>query len=329
MAVYTFLDETQIEDFLSQYDIGTLISAKGIAEGVENSNYLITTQHQDAQSNYILTLFEKRVNPDDLPFFLGLMQHLAQKNIPCPQPILDQNNVMLKTLAGRKAVIVSFLNGLCKRQPKKQHCAQLGEHLAQMHLSCADFKLRLDNKQNPETWRKLTDLCSPKADNVKAGLSSVITNEMDHLMRAWPHDKAQHPTLSHGICHADLFPDNVFFIGDQLSGFIDFYFACNDYHAYDLAICLNSWCFEKDYSFNLTLARALLDGYQKIRPLTQDEKAFFPLFARGAAFRFLMTRLYDWINHPPNALVTPHDPLIFYHYLNFHIHAKSPADYGL
>ncbi len=330
MAVYTFLEEEEIADFLTRYQVGTLVSAKGIAEGVENTNYLLTTEQPSTsgvnEQHYILTLYEKRVKEEDLPFFIALMQHLAERGVQVPRPIKDRQGQDLQSLGGRKALLTSFLNGLCKRRPQAEHCRQLGSNLAQLHLACKDFEGMRPNALNPQGWQKLVDQCASKANTVKTGLSDMIVEEIAYLTHHWPE---QQPDLSFGTCHADLFPDNVFFLKDQLSGLIDFYFACTDFHAYDLAICLNSWCFEKDYSFNLTKAKAMIEGYQSMRPLTKTEQTYFCLFARGAAFRFLMTRLYDWLNTPADALVTPHDPLVFYHYLQFHRHVVGKQDYGL
>lgn len=337
MAVYTQLDEDEISKFLKQYDLGDLVAAKGIAEGVENTNYLITTEIADSTkqedriyTNYILTLYEKRVRSEDLPFFIGLMRHLASKHIHCPSPILDKNGIALQKLNNRPALITSFLHGICRRNPNKNHCFQLGAELARLHLACLDFTMTRENRLGPKGWQELVQACAPNACNrVQSGLAGLIKDEFNFLNAQWPHLPKDNPELPFGICHADLFPDNVFFIGDTLSGLIDFYFACSDYHAYDLSICLNSWCFERDLSFNLTKASAMIQGYQSVRPLSDQEKHFFPLFTRGSALRFLLTRLYDWINHDSAALVTPHDPLVFARYLRFHQKIKEFSDYCL
>ncbi|KAB7739877.1 homoserine kinase [Parvibaculum sedimenti] len=319
MAVYTEVDDDELEAFLATYDIGELRSYKGIAEGVENSNFLLHT----TAGTYLLTLYEKRVAPEDLPFFLGLMNHVASKGIACPVPIRDRKGEMLGTLAGRPAAIVSFLEGLSVRKPQPKHCAELGAGLARFHLAGADFPLRRANALTVSGWRPLFEASRARADEVSRGLAAELADELSALEASWPHD------LPQGVIHADLFPDNVFFIGEHLSGVIDFYFACNDTLAYDLAICLNAWCFEHDGSFNITKARALTQAYNHVRPLDAAELAALPLLARGSAMRFLLTRLYDWLHHPPGALVKPKNPLEYLKRLRFHRSLSSPAAYGL
>lgn len=319
MAVYTEVDDDELAAFLATYDIGELRSYKGIAEGVENSNFLLHT----TAGTYLLTLYEKRVAPEDLPFFLGLMNHVASKGIACPVPIRDRKGEMLGKLAGRPAAIVSFLEGLSVRKPQPKHCAELGAGLARFHLAGADFPLRRANALTVAGWRPLFEASRARADEVSRGLAAELADELSTLEASWPHD------LPQGIVHADLFPDNVFFIGEKLSGLIDFYFACNDALAYDLAICLNAWCFEHDGSFNITKARALTQAYNQVRPLDAAELAALPLLARGSAMRFLLTRLYDWLHHPPGALVKPKNPLEYLKRLRFHRSLSSPAAYGL
>ena len=319
MAVYTEVTDEELEAFIAQYDIGTVESCKGIAEGVENSNFLLTT----TTGPYILTLYEKRVNPDDLPFFLGLMDHLAAKGISCPTPLHGRDGQALRTLCGRPAAIVSFLRGLWPRRISVPHCGQLGTALAEMHLAGNDFPLTRRNSLSVDGWRPLFEAVGEQADTVLPGLAEEILRELEDLERHWP------KSLPTGIIHADLFPDNVFFLHDQFSGLIDFYFACNDLLAYDLAICLNAWCFDTERSFHATRARHLLAGYQAVRPLTAEELQALPLLCRGAAMRFLLTRLYDWLNTPAGAYVRPKDPLEYLHKLRFHRTIQGPGAYGL
>lgn len=319
MAVYTEVSDEELAAFIDTYDIGRLLSYKGIAEGVENSNYLVHTD----QGSFILTLYEKRVDPADLPFFLGLMQHLAANGLSCPVPFKAGNGEMLGTLAGRPAVIVTFLEGMWVRRPTASHCEALGKAMAEMHLAGADFNIPRRNALTVSDWRPLYDQCSARANTVKAGLAAEIEAELDVMEKRWPAD------LPTGVIHADLFPDNVFFLGGDLSGLIDFYFACNDAFAYDVGICLNAWCFETDLSFNVTKARALLNGYTSVRPLTSAEFEALPLLARGSALRFLLTRLYDWLSVPEGALVTPKDPLEYLKKLRFHQTVETAKDYGL
>jgi len=319
MAVYTDVTAEDLADFLADYDLGELLSYKGIAEGVENSNFLVHT----SGGFFILTLYEKRVAPEDLPFFLALMGHLAARGLTCPQPVKNQTGDMLGFIAGRPGALVTFLDGMWIRRPSAAHCAALGEALAKLHLAGADFPMRRANALSVAGWRPLYVTAAAGADSVQAGLRATIDRELVHLEAGWPRD------LPQGVIHADLFPDNVFFLGDQLSGLIDFYFACTDTLAYDVAICLNAWCFEPDHSYNVTKGRALLQGYMAVRPLSGAERDALPLLARGAALRFLLTRLADWLNVPPGALVRPKEPLEYYRKLRFHQAVTSARDYGI
>jgi homoserine kinase type II len=324
MAVYTDVAADELAEFLGQYDLGELLSYKGIAEGVENSNFLLHTRRAGRQASFILTLYEKRVARSDLPFFLGLMMHLAEHGINCPQPVKGRDGEALRELAGRPAAIITFLEGIWPRKPNAIHCAGVGQALARMHLAGRDFPIRRANALSVSGWRPLFEQAAPRADEVQPGLRAFLAAELDHLESGvWSKD------LPEGVIHADLFNDNVFFLGDKLSGLIDFTFACNDMLAYDVAICLNAWCFEPDHSFNVTKARAFLNAYGRERKLTEAEQAALPLLARGAAIRFLLTRLVDWLNVPPGALVKPKDPLEYVRKLRFHQSVASVRDYGL
>lgn len=319
MAVYTDITEDDLSSFLTAYDAGTLLSYKGIAEGVENSNFLLHT----TKGPFILTLYEKRVDRDDLPFFLGLMHHLAERGLSCPLPLPRNDGALLGELSGRPAAMISFLEGMWLRKPAAKHCREVGRALAKMHLAAEGFQIRRENALSVEGWRPLWDKSAERADEVETGLQKEIGQELHYLEAHWPDN------LPGGVIHADLFPDNVFFIGDDLSGLIDFYFACNDYLAYDVAICLNAWCFEKDGSYNLTKGMALLDGYESVRPLSDEEAAALPLLARGSAIRFFLTRLYDWLMTPAGALVVKKDPLEYLRKLRFHRAVENPVEYGL
>jgi homoserine kinase type II len=319
MAVYTDVSDEELEGFIDSYAIGALTSFKGIAEGVENSNYLVHTE----SGPYILTLYEKRVNREDLPYFLALMEHLAARGISCPLPVKDRDGHTLKQLAGRPAALITFLEGLWVRRPNIEHCAGLGEALARFHLAGADFPMSRANSLSLPGWRALFASIEASADKVKPGLNGVIEKELRYLESHWTDDV---PT---GVIHADLFPDNVFFLGDKVSGLIDFYFACNDMLSYDVAVCLNAWCFEPDGSFNVTKARALLQAYEQVRPLSQAEFERLPTLARGAALRFLLTRTYDLLNQDANALVKTKDPNEYLRKLRFHQRVKSAREYGL
>jgi homoserine kinase type II len=320
MAVYTDVAADELAEFLGDYDIGELRSYKGIAEGVENSNFLLHT----SAGSFILTLYEKRVAKCDLPFFLGLMTHLASRGINCPQPLRNKNGETLSTLAGRPAVIINFLEGIWPRKPTATHCAGVGQALAKMHLAGQGFAMSRANALSVSGWRPLFEQAAARADEVQHGLRAFIGAELDYLESGvWPSN------LPLGVIHADLFPDNVFFLGEQVSGLIDFTFACDDMLAYDVAICLNAWCFESDCSFNVTKARAFLNAYERERALSEAEQHALPLLARGAALRFLLTRLVDVLNVPLGALVRPKDPLEYVRKLRFQQGVASLRDYGV
>jgi homoserine kinase type II len=319
LAVYTDITEDDLSGFLTQYDVGTLTSYKGIAEGVENTNFLLQT----TKGSYILTLYEKRVDQNDLPFFLGLMHHLAGNGLSCPLPIPRFDGALLGELSGRPAAVISFLNGVWLRKPDAGHCREVGKALAAMHVAGEGFELTRRNALSVSGWRPLWNNSVARADEVQPGLADEIGAELDHLEVNWP------KALPSGVIHADLFPDNVFFLGDDLSGLIDFYFACNDFFAYDVSICLNAWCFEKDGAFNITKGMALLSGYQSVRPLSDAEVEALPLLSRGSAMRFFLTRLYDWLMTPAGALVVKKDPLEYLKKLQFHRSVATAAEYGL
>jgi homoserine kinase type II len=319
MAVYTDVTTEDLAPFLAGYDIGELLAYKGIAEGVENSNFLVHT----SRGYFILTLYEKRVSAPDLPFFLGLMEHLASRGLTCPQPVKNRSGETLGTVAGRPAAIVTFLDGMWIRRPSAAHCSALGEALAKLHLAGGDFAMKRPNTLSVAGWRALYSGCRERADEVQRGLKDFLAAELGVLEQSWPEG------LPQGVIHADLFPDNVFFLADRLSGLIDFYFACTDTLTYDVAICLNAWCFETDHSYNVTKGRALLASYARMRALSSTEWEKLPLLARGAALRFLLTRLVDWLDVPPGALVRPKDPLEYVRKLRFHQAVKGAGDYGI
>ncbi len=319
MAVYTEVADEELQAFIASYDIGALTSCKGIAEGVENSNYLVQTE----AGRYVLTLYEKRVTREDLPFFLALMEHLASRGIVCPLPVQDRAGQTLKELAGRPAALITFLDGVSVRRASIGQCTSVGEALARLHVAGEDFPLRRANNLSLAGWISLCESVRDSADTIIPGLKSEIERELEFLRANWS------DSLPAGVIHADLFPDNVLFLGDRVSGLIDFYFACNDMLAYDVAICLNAWCFESDGSLNVTKARALLEAYQGVRRMSQAELDALPMLARGAALRFLLTRSYDWLNTSGDALVRRKDPAEYLRKLRFHRRVKSYRDYGL
>lgn len=319
MAVYTEVSDEELSRFIASYGLGELQSCKGIAEGVENTNYLIQT----AKGPFILTLYEKRVSREDLPFFLGLMEHLAGKGVPCPTPMHDVTGRSLSELAGRAAALVTFLQGVSVKRPAVEHCAAVGRVLAELHLAGQDFAMRRGNALGVAGWRPLFATFAARASEIAPGLETLIETELRQLEAGWP------VGLPEGVIHADLFPDNVFFLAGQFSGLIDFYFACNDAFAYDIAICLNAWCFDEAHVFDPARGRALLESYAAVRPLGDEERHAMPVLARGAALRFLLTRAHDWVHHDKTALVSPHDPLDYVKRLAFHQTVTTIADYGL
>jgi homoserine kinase type II len=318
MAVYTDVSFEDLEQLLRLYDIGVPLSFKGISEGVENSNFFLQTD----RGAFILTLYEKRVSDADLPFFLALMEHMARQGIACPLPLRTGDGNQLVSLNGRRAAILTFLNGLSLRRPQVAHCASAGAMLAALHRAGESFTMQRPNALGHSGWRALAKTIG-NADAVEDGLTALIGESLAHLEAEWPRD------LPGGVIHADLFPDNVLFMQDAVSGVIDFYFACNDYYAYDLAIMLNSWCFETDGSYNVTKGRALIHAYQAHRPLSAAEAQALPLLMRGATLRFLLTRTFDWINRDGNGLVRPKDPREYSRRLRFHRQVRHAEEYGL
>jgi homoserine kinase type II len=319
MAVYTEVNEAELASFLADYDLGHVLALKGIAEGVENSNFVL---HVDA-GYFILTLYEKRVDKKDLPFFLGLMEHLAGHGLNCPQPVRNRHGNALGRIAGRPAVIVTFLEGMWYSRPSVRRCAAVGEALGKLHRSGANFAVCRPNALGIDAWPALFEEARARADEVRPGIAEEIAKELTVLAGRWPRH------LPRGVIHADLFPDNVLFIGDEVSGLIDFYFACTDELAYDVAITLNAWCFEPDGSFNITKGLAFFSAYEGVRKISASEIEAFPVLARGAALRFALTRLVDWLNVPADALVHPKNPLEYFDKLYFHRKITSPRELGL
>ncbi len=319
MAVYTEVSDDALAALLAEYEIGTAVAFRGIAEGVENSNFSLRTTTGD----YILTLYEKRVDPAELPWFLGLMEHLARHGIDCPLPVRGRDGVPLRSLCGRSAAITTFLPGVWPRRVRPEHCGPVGAALAALHRAGAGYAPVRPNALGPEGWPPLLALVRGRADEVRTGLAAELEAAAQAILSAWPE------TLPIGHIHADLFPDNLFFLDGRVSGLIDFYFAATDILAYDVAICINAWCFEPDASLNVTKARLLLAAYDRVRPLSAAERAALPVLCQGAALRFLLTRLFDWLHTPAGAFVTRKDPLEYYRPLRFHLSARDEHAYGL
>ncbi len=319
MAVYTHVSAEAMSDFLARYDVGGLVSAKGIAEGVENSNYLVDTE----EGRFILTLYEKRVDAADLPFFMALTDHLADKGLPVPRALRDAQGVQIQQLAGRPACLIEFLPGVSVTHPTAAQAHAAGEMLGRMHAALADFDRDRPNILGPSGWAALAARCGDDLDRIATGLGARISDELAFIDAHWPSD------LPRSVIHADLFPDNVLMRHDAVAGVIDFYFACTDLRAWDLAVTHSSWCFEADGTgYDPARAAALVAGYESALPLSDAEYAAFAVLARGAALRFTLTRAWDWLNTPADALVTRKDPLAFLRRLDFYASASLPALLG-
>jgi homoserine kinase type II len=318
MAVYTDITDEELNGLLADYDLGQALSLKGVAEGVENSNFLLETE----AGRYFLTVYERRVKADDLPFFLELLAWIAGRGFPSATPIPDREGRLLKTVRGKPCAIVSFLSGLAVRRPSAAHCREAGAGLAQLHLAAQGFPRTRANDLGQAAWAPLFAGLKGAAEDLKPGLAATISSDLELLAAHWPKD------LPQGVIHADFFPDNVFFKQGKFAGAIDFYFACVDAFAYDIAVALNAWCFEADGSFNITSARQLVAGYESLRPLSDLERSSLPVLAHGAAMRFFLTRLADWGATPAGALVRPKDPLEYERKLAVHRAAPDLVLFG-
>jgi homoserine kinase type II len=299
VAVYTQVDETDLDALLADFELGTALSCKGIAEGIENSNFLLET----TGGRFILTLYERRVRESDLPFFLQLMRWLASRGFPCPTPKADRHGVLLKRVRERPAALVSFLQGVAVQQPSPRHCREAGAALASLHLAGEGFTGRRENTLGQGAWHSLFTGLETAADLLRPGLAQAIAQDLADLAQAWP------TSLPQGAIHADFFPDNVFFVGERFSAAIDFYFACTDALAYDLAVAIVAWSFDADGRLRTDKASAMIEGYESRRPLQPSERSALPILARGASMRFFLTRLADWGEARPGALVRQKDPM--------------------
>jgi len=321
MAVYTKLSAADLASLVAEYDVGALVSAKGIAEGVSNSNWLIETSgHEGSGARFILTMYEARVAVEDLPFFLGLLDHLAAKGSPVPRTIHDRSGATYRMVDGKAVALIEFLPGVSVDEPSAAQAHAVGQALAGLHLDAADFAGKRPNGMALQTWHDLLSQCGQDGlRSIDPALPALVESELLHLTAKWPQG------LPRSVIHADLFPDNVLLLDDEVTGLIDFYFACNDVTAYDLAVTHAAWCFAKDGAFRPEVAEALLAGYTERRPLSAAEREALPTLARGAAMRFIATRAYDWLNTPADARGTRKDPMDFARRLSFYIEADEKA----
>jgi homoserine kinase type II len=318
MAVYTQITKEELKSVIARFDIGTLVSFKGIAEGVENTNYSVET----TAGRYILTLVEKRASAEELPFYTGFMQHLRAKGIPCPAALRQVEGTEIFTMHGKPALLTEFLDGTWPREIQPQHCRVVGRLVAEMHRAGRDFPMKRKNTMSLPAWKSLIHACAGRADEVERGLFGFLDAELDYLEKNWP------KYLPRGAVHADLFPDNVFFDRDEITGVIDFYFSCTDTLAYDLMLTVNPWCFDWKGDLDTDKSCELLETYHRTRPLTKNELKSLPFFGRAAALRIVATRLYDWLNPVEGALVRAKDPMEHVKILRFHQKVGSPAEYG-
>ncbi len=308
MAVYTSVTKSEIESYIMDYDIGKLISFEGIVEGIENTNFKIVTQ----KGEYILTLFEKRVDPNDLPFFMNLQKHLSNNGFNCPIPIESREKIVINSLCNKKSIIISFLRGKQINKPNQKQCFELGKMISDFQIITKTFNETRKNSLNVEKWISIYKKCLKNKDNDYMDLYKDINNELLYLEKKWPQN------LPSGIIHADIFQDNVFFDKENFSGLIDFYFSCNDFYAYEIAITTNAWCFDSKNNFYINNFNSILDGYKINSVFTEDEKIHFNTLLRGAAMRILITRLHDQIFHPDGAMVVPKDPIEYFKILKWH-----------
>ena len=320
MAVYTKLSEKLLNEFLTKYDLGNLLNHEGIKEGIENTNYFIETE----KGKFILTLYEKRVDVKDLPFFISLMKNLYDKNFPSPNPIINKNGNYISEILGKKAAVVSFINGKAKKNLSPDDCYSVGVSTAKMHLITKNLNGKRENKLSINSWGEIYNKVKKDCSKIHPNLPSAIEKNLNEIEKDWPKN------IPSGIIHADLFPDNIFFNGNELSGFIDFYFSCNDFYAFEIAICLNALCFEgkkENLSFNVTKAKKFIDGYSDIRNLSDNEKNSLKILCKGAAIRFLLTRVFDYLNLIEGAIVKIKDPVEYLKRLEFHESVKNYNDY--
>ena len=317
MAVYTKLEHQEVRQFLEQYNINNFKDYKGITEGVENTNYLIKTSEQD----YILTIYEKRVDENDLPFFIKLLSYLSENKFPCPKPIANKNNEKINRIKNKNAALVTFINGQSKNKITSEECFEIGKITAQLHEITKKFDINRKNNLSIENWESIFEKTIKQKIDLDESIIKKTKNYLNFLKDKWPKN------LPQGIIHADLFPDNIFFTNNKVSGIIDFYFACNDFFAYEIAICINSLCFDNNFTFNMTKAKNLIDGYTSIRTLSEDEKKYLPILSMGAAMRFFLTRLYDFYHTDNKADVKIKDPFEYLKKIEFHSTIKNFNEY--
>ena len=320
MAVYTKLSDKNIKEFFLKYNLGKILNYKGIQEGIENTNYFIEAD----KGKFILTIYEKRVEEKDLPFFMGLMRNLFDFNFPSPEPIINTNGNYVTDISEKKAAVVSFLDGSVKKNLNPENCHEVGIQAAKLHIITKNLTAKRENKLSINSWRKIYRNVQKDCSKIHPNLAKIVEKNLDEIENDWPQN------IPSGIIHADLFPDNIFFKDNKLSGIIDFYFSCYDFYAFEIAICLNALCFEgknENLSFNVTKAKKFIDGYSSVRKLSEMEKQSLKILCQGAAIRFLLTRVFDYLNLTEGALVKTKDPIEYLKRLEFHNNVKNYQDY--
>jgi len=320
MAIYTKLSENVLKEFFSKYNLGKLVNYNGIQDGIENTNYFVQTD----KGKFILTIYEKRVEEQDLPFFMGLMRNLFDSNFPSPEPVINKNGNYITEIANKKAAVVSFLNGSAKKILSPDNCNKVGIESAKLHMITKNLKGKRENRLSVDSWKKIYKKIKKDCTKIHPNLTNIIEKNLQEIENSWPKN------IPSGIIHADLFPDNIFFKGNKLTGIIDFYFSCHDFYAFEIAICLNAFCFEgknENLSFNVTKAKKFIDGYSSIRKLSEEEKKSLKILCQGAAMRFLLTRVFDFLNLTEGAIVKIKDPIEYLKRLEFHNSVKNYQDY--
>ena len=320
MAVYTKLSKTELNNFFLKYNLGNLLDYQGIKEGIENTNYFIKTDN----GKFILTLYEKRVDEKDLPFFISLMKNIFDKKFPSPEPIINKNGNYISNILNKKAAVVSFLDGTAKKILEPNDCYQVGVHTAKLHLITKDLTGKRENKLSVNSWRKIFNKVKNDCSKIHYNLPNIIEKNLNIIEKKWPKN------IPSGIIHADLFPDNIFFKNKKLSGIIDYYFSCYDFYAFEIAVCFNALCFDgpqNNLSFNVTKAKKFIEGYNQIRKITDEEKESIKVLSQGSALRFLLTRVFDSLNAVEGAVVKIKDPMEYLKRLEFHKNSRSSEDY--
>ena len=320
MAVYTKINNKDISSLSKKFNLGKIIKFQGIKQGIENTNYLLKTNNK----KYILTIFEKRVQKKDLPFFMKLMDKFNQQKINCPKPLKDKNDKYLTLIKNKAACIVTFLKGKDKKNLNNKNCYDVGKNIGTLHKASNKIKLYRKNSMSINNLDSLLKSIKFKYKTIAPNLESVLKINLEEIKKKWPKN------IPKGIIHGDLFIDNIFFNKNKFAGFIDFYFSCNDYFMYEIAIGINALCFDNKknkFILNNQKVKSLIKGYQSVKKISLKEKNALNILCRGAALRYLLTRIYDYFNTPKTALINIKDPKEYFQKLIIHNNLNSYKDY--